>query len=391
MRRSFAVAFRSVLGDLVTILWTIDNSFARVAESVGGNRIEFVRVHPREFIPAVVPALGRGGVVAVVADAACEELALSLGVDETLLATQVEEDALASLIARARVRANARELRERSMADQATHDGTAHMMLLGAAIAHEMNNPLAVASLNTEVLHMSVRSLLELLEEVKSYADAGTPMPLAVLRRLCAARKLSPAREDIAAALQDLQMALRDAAMMVVRMTALTDTQPAGETVDLGVLLSEFASLVRAEVERVSRFNVQLPSSGCFVEIPKGWAMQIVASLVANSLEAVADLPHRKAEIELRLTLHEEVCVIEVRDNGTGMSADVRRRAVEPFFTTRRPGALGLGLTMVIAQARRVGGEVLTDSRPGVGTTIRVFLPTVRKVDERVGNPRLAN
>lgn len=380
-----------MLGDLVTILWAIDDSFTRVVSHVQGARVEFVRVNPRELVPAVVPALGRGGVVAVVADAASEELALGLGVDETLLADQVEPAALCSLVARARVRAHARELRERCMADQATHDGTAHMMLLGAAIAHEMNNPLAVASLNTEVLHMSVRSLLEALDEVKSYADAENPMPLSALRRLFAARRLSPAREDIAAALQDLEMALRDAAMMVVRMTALTDTQPAGETVDLGALLNEFARLVRAEVERVARFNVQLPAPSCFVEIPRGWAMQIAASLVANSLEAVADLPHRQAEIDLRLTLHEEVCVIEVRDNGGGMSSEVRRRAVEPFFTTRRPGALGLGLTMVIAQARRVGGEVLTDSRPGVGTTIRVFLPTARKVAERVGDPSLAN
>jgi signal transduction histidine kinase len=387
---AFNVALPPVLGDLVTVLWAIDDSFTRVVPSVQGGRVEFARVHPRDLIPAVVPALGRGGVVAVVADAATEELALGLGVDETLRATHVDA-ALSEAVARARVRAHARELRERCMADQATHDGTAHMMLLGAAIAHEMNNPLAVASLNTEVLHMSVRSLLEMLDEVKSYADAGNPMPLPVLRRLCAARQLSPAREDITAALQDLEMALRDAATMVVRMTALTDTQPPGETVDLGALLGEFAQLVRAEVERVARFNVQLPGPSCFVEIPRGWAMQIAASLVANSLEAVADLPHRHAEIDLRLTLHEEVCVIEVRDNGAGMSTDVRRRAVEPFFTTRRPGALGLGLTMVIAQARRVGGEVLTDSRPGVGTTIRVFLPTSRKVDDRVGNTRLAN
>jgi C4-dicarboxylate-specific signal transduction histidine kinase len=119
--------------------------------------------------------------------------------------------------------------------------------------------------------------------------------------------------------------------------------------------------------------------------------MQIAASLVANSLEAVADLPHRQAEIELRLILHEEVCVIEVRDNGPGMDPEVRRRAIEPFFTTRRPGAVGLGLTMVIAQARRCGGEVLTDSHPGIGTTIRVFLPTAGKADERVRDPRFAN
>jgi signal transduction histidine kinase len=390
--RAFAVALPPVLGDSVTVLWTIDNSFSRVAAVTEGSHVNFVRVDLRDFVPAVVPALARGAVVVVIGDSAGEDLALGLGVDEVLQAPQIDETTFAAVIARARLRANARELRERFMADRASHDGTAHMMLLGAAIAHEMNNPLAVASLNTEVLHMTVASLLELLDEVKRYAQAEEPMPNAVLRKLCAARSLSPPREEVLAALEDLEMALRDAAMMVVRMTALTDTQPAGETLDLGELLGEFSDLVRAEVERVARFNVHLPAQTCFVDIPRGWAMQIAASLVANSLEAVADLPRNEALIELRLALHEEVCVLEVRDNGLGMTREVRERAIEPFFTTHRPGALGLGLTIVIAQARRLGGEVLTDSQPGVGTTIRVFLPIAAgQVDERVRDPRLTN
>lgn len=356
-----------------------------------GASLEFIRVSSRDLVPAVFPALGRGAVIAVVADESGEALALGLGVDEVVCKTEIDEATLAPAIRRARHRANARELRERFMADQATHDGTAHMMLLGAAIAHEMNNPLAIASLNTEVLHMTVLSLLELLDEVKLHAESGEPMPTATLKRLLTARTLAPPREEIEAALEDLEVALRDAAMMVVRMTALTDTQPGADTLDLEALLEEFANLVRPEVERVAHFNVYLPARSCFVSIPRGWAMQIAASLVANSLEAVADLPHRQAEIDLRLILHDEVCVIEVRDNGPGMDPEVRRRAIEPFFTTRRPGALGLGLTMVIAQARRVGGEVLTDSHPGVGTTIRVFLPTAGKADERARDPRFAN
>ncbi|TNC67586.1 PAS domain-containing hybrid sensor histidine kinase/response regulator [Rubellimicrobium roseum] len=67
---------------------------------------------------------------------------------------------------------------------------------------------------------------------------------------------------------------------------------------------------------------------------------------------------------------------IEVRDRGCGMTAEVLRRATEPFFTTKTSGrGTGLGLSMVHGFARQSGGDLLIDSTPGEGTRVRVLLP----------------
>jgi len=69
------------------------------------------------------------------------------------------------------------------------------------------------------------------------------------------------------------------------------------------------------------------------------------------------------------------VC-IAVTDSGEGMSPDVVKQAFEPFFTTKPIGqGTGLGLSMVYGFAGQSGGFATITSHPGVGTTVRVFLP----------------
>jgi len=68
--------------------------------------------------------------------------------------------------------------------------------------------------------------------------------------------------------------------------------------------------------------------------------------------------------------------VLEIEDTGSGMPPDVVARAFEPFFTTKGgTGGTGLGLSMVYGFAKQSGGTVTIDSKPGRGTTVRMFLP----------------
>jgi PAS domain S-box-containing protein len=67
---------------------------------------------------------------------------------------------------------------------------------------------------------------------------------------------------------------------------------------------------------------------------------------------------------------------IDVTDTGTGMSPEVAARAFDPFFTTKPIGqGTGLGLSMIYGFARQSNGHVLIDSKPGVGTSVRLYLP----------------
>ena len=68
--------------------------------------------------------------------------------------------------------------------------------------------------------------------------------------------------------------------------------------------------------------------------------------------------------------------VLTVRDNGPGMSDDVRQRIFEPFFTTKADTqGTGIGLSMVYGIVRGHEGGIGVWSRPGKGSVFRVFLP----------------
>jgi two-component system sensor histidine kinase RegB len=95
--------------------------------------------------------------------------------------------------------------------------------------------------------------------------------------------------------------------------------------------------------------------------------VQAISSLLKNAFDASA----LTDGVVLRFGVRDAMVRIEVRDRGTGMSADAKRRAGEPFFTTKEPGhGLGLGLFLVRTFAERSGGTLEFD---GVGGTTAIL------------------
>jgi signal transduction histidine kinase len=74
---------------------------------------------------------------------------------------------------------------------------------------------------------------------------------------------------------------------------------------------------------------------------------------------------------------------IFVSDTGRGMPQEVRDKAFHPLFTTKEAGkGSGLGLSQVYGFITRSGGDCIIDSKPGHGTTVKLYLPRYFGVQE---------
>lgn len=95
-----------------------------------------------------------------------------------------------------------------------------------------------------------------------------------------------------------------------------------------------------------------------------------IADLLLNALRAGA------RHIGLRLEKGAGELVLEVVDDGKGMTESELERALDPFFTTKGdPQGVGLGLALVKQTAEELAGELVVDSAPGRGTKVRLSIP----------------
>src|SRR5687768_3379587 len=102
-----------------------------------------------------------------------------------------------------------------------------------------------------------------------------------------------------------------------------------------------------------------------------GELREALTNLVFNAVDA---LP-RGGHITIRTAAQGDLAVLTVSDDGIGMTEDVRRRALEPFFTTKGNRGTGLGLAMVLGTVQRHGGTIQIESEPARGTTFRITFP----------------
>jgi signal transduction histidine kinase len=101
-----------------------------------------------------------------------------------------------------------------------------------------------------------------------------------------------------------------------------------------------------------------------------------LVNILANARQAVAARSSAiaEADIEIATSRAPDSFRITVRDRGVGVKLEDVTRVFEPYFTTRRTGS-GLGLAIAKNIIDGMGGSVSLDSRPGVGTEIRINLP----------------
>jgi signal transduction histidine kinase len=205
-------------------------------------------------------------------------------------------------------------------------------------------------------------------------------------------RKLAPAESQSLAEpyILSAEEALDRAASLTQRILAFSRRQPLTPMpVRLSELVTGMAELLRHSVGEKVEIETRLMSRW-WTRCDVNQMENVVLNLAINARDAMPG--GGKLTIETRdVTLKApppdmgdlatdfipgEYAALSLRDSGEGMSEEVRRRAVDPFFTTKPLGkGTGLGLSMTFGYVRQSGGYLSIQSAPGQGTAITIFMP----------------
>jgi CheY-like chemotaxis protein len=232
---------------------------------------------------------------------------------------------------------------------------------LSGGIAHDFNNLLTVILGNAEALSLRLKAredLRHLSDTIISAAERGAELTqrlLAFSRR----QVLQPAPTDCNQLAESMQVLLRRALRDDVELRMSLASSPTIALADPGQLESAILNL---------SLNAQdaMPNGGV---------------LTLSTSEVMLDADSLGPDQDVRPGAYAMVCVT---DDGTGMTAEVRERVFEPFFTTKEVGkGSGLGLSMVYGFVKQSNGHVAIYSEPGLGTSVRIYLPLAEARDQR--------
>jgi signal transduction histidine kinase len=234
--------------------------------------------------------------------------------------------------------------------DAAERRRAASLETLLAGMAHELRN----AAHQVQSSHAAIAELLR-----RPAGDAAPPDREALAQRIASLESVS---KKAIARISAVVAALQQYAHGGSRGWAICALDE--------VVESQVALLAGTEPAG-ARLSVRL-ASGARVSGPADGLRQLVINLVENAIQAIG--PGGRVEVETRK--EEQRALLVVKDNGHGMTEEVRQRAFDPFFTTRAPGrGTGLGLALVRRTVADVGGEIALHSRQGIGTEVVVGLP----------------
>ena len=152
--------------------------------------------------------------------------------------------------------------------------------------------------------------------------------------------------------------------------------------VELKTLLENLGELMRHSLPATMTLEIEAQSPAWPAWIDVSQLENAIINLVMNARDA---MDGQAGTIKIRSWNQrvtrsdgrkQDMVMLEVADQGCGMSQEIKAQVFEPFFTTKQTGSgSGLGLSMVYGFVRQSGGRVEIESAPGQGTTVRLQLP----------------
>jgi PAS domain S-box-containing protein len=240
---------------------------------------------------------------------------------------------------------------------------------LVAGVAHEVNNPVGIS--------LTVASSLE-----RKTAMFTAEVERGDLRRSRLTEFLETSRDASSQLVANLNRAAE--LIQSFKQVAADRNYSDQRSFDLGDLTEQVVMSLRPGLRKHHlALNVDCQPNLTMNSYPGPYG-QVLTNLFLNAVaHAFPDGRPGAVDILVRESGTDNVEIL-FSDNGCGMSLDVRRRAFDPFFTTRRDqGGTGLGLHIVYSiVTNRLGGRLDLESEPGKGTRIQIVLPKVAPLEQ---------
>ncbi len=207
-----------------------------------------------------------------------------------------------------------------------------------------------------------------------------------IIGNLAALRDQRPDDREVNDFIDPALQSARRGVQLIKRLLTFSRQQPlAPQAVDIELLVNGLATLIRRSLPESITLRTELAPAALHALVDPGQLESALLNFALNSRDAMPEGGELRI-VTRAVTLADDAAtfdvapgmyaLLEVIDNGSGMSAETQARIFEPFFTTKRFGlGSGLGLAMAYGFAKQSGGGIVVRSQPGQGTTVRMVLP----------------
>jgi CheY-like chemotaxis protein len=154
------------------------------------------------------------------------------------------------------------------------------------------------------------------------------------------------------------------------------------KTVDLNDVVEKMEQMLHRLIGEKVVLATKRRLDSAYVRIDPGQIEQVIVNLAVNAKDSMPEGGTLTIEVGRAELGGAPAATLEVRDTGTGMTADVLAHVYEPFFTTKARGkGTGLGLSIVYGIIKQAAGTILVDTQLGRGTAFRILLPELASME----------
>jgi C4-dicarboxylate-specific signal transduction histidine kinase len=247
---------------------------------------------------------------------------------------------------------------------------------LSAGVAHEINNPVGFVKSNINILadyFTSFEEFIDTVSQIKGHAeDTKLNLELAKITELKESLEIEYLIEDSKDIFTTSKEGLERVCKIVEEMKAFSHVEKEEqEEQNLANLVDQAISLTANEVKYKADIVIsydELPMVKCW----KSKLLQVLINLLVNASHAMEE----RGCIRIRVYQKESFAMIDILDDGCGISEENLANIFTPFFTTKPVGeGTGLGLHVTQSIMAKHGGEISVKSKVGTGTCFKLSLP----------------